>query len=488
MKIHPLYVLASCPRWMLALLCLLSLVAHTTRAVEEPPPNVLLISIDDLNDWIGCLGGHPQAMTPNIDRLAKRGVLFANAHCQSPVCNPSRASMMTSLYPETTGIYFLNPPVHTVPKAMENKLLPTRFDEAGYHVTAAGKLFHNQGNKMHFPHYAGSFGGFGPTPKQKISRFPGHPLWDWGAYPDRDGQMPDDKIASWAEDQLNQKRDKPLFLAAGFYRPHVPHFAPKKWMDLFPLDEVQLPWTDENDLDDLSQYAINLTRLKHVAPTHEWVLENEEWKPLVQTYLACVAFVDHQVGRVLKAFDESAYKDNTYVVLYSDHGFELGEKERWAKRSLWENSTRVPMIIMGPGIEGGRVCHKPVELIDLYPTLLDLTGQTADPKHEGQTLVPLLNDVNADWPHLARTSFGPGNVAIKSERYRYIHYADGSEEFYDHDNDPHELTNRIKDASLSKFIEAHRKHVPKSYHAILGKASTGHKAFEASGALISNME
>lgn len=467
---------------MCALLCVLSLGSFTTHAAEKEQPNVLLISIDDLNDWIGCLGGHPQAKTPNIDALAKRGVLFTNAHCQSPVCNPSRASMMTSLYPETTGIYFLNPPVHSVPKAMNNQLLPYRFNEAGYHVTAAGKLFHNQGNKKHFPHYAGSFGGFGPTPKKKISPFPGHPLWDWGAYPESDDLMPDYKIASWGIEQLQKEHDKPLFLATGFYRPHVPHFAPKKWIDMFPLDEVQLPVTAKDDLDDLSQYAINLTRLKHVAPTHEWVVENDEWKPLVQTYLACVSFVDAQVGRVLEAFDDSAFKDNTYVVLYSDHGFELGEKERWAKRSLWENSTNVPMIIMGPGIEGGRVCHKPVELIDLYPTLLELTGEAADSRHEGQSLVPLLKDVKADWRNLARTSFGPGNIAIKSERYRYIHYADGSEEFYDHQTDPHELTNRIDDASLAKLIAAHREHLPKTYHAILGKGSTGHKAFEASTA------
>lgn len=454
----------------------------SVRAAEAPRPNVLLIAIDDLNDWVGVLGGHPQAKTPNIDALAKRGVLFTNAHCQSPVCNPSRASMMTSLYPETTGIYFLNPPVGDAPIAAKNKLLPKRFDDEGYHVTAAGKLFHNAGNKKYFPHYAGSFGAYGPTPKKKITSFPGHPLWDWGVYPkaDHDRDMPDYKIASWAAQQLKQQHDKPLFLATGFYRPHVPQYTPQKWIDMFPIDEVQLPITAEDDLDDLSPYAINLTRLKHVAPTHQWVVENDEWKPLVQTYLACVAFVDHQVGRVIRALDESDYADNTIIVLYSDHGFELGEKERWAKRSLWENSTRVPMIIVAPGMQGGRVCHQPVELIDIYPTLLDLTASEADPKHEGQSLVPLLKNVEAHWPHPARTSFGPGNVAIATEGYRYIRYADGSEEFYVHDTDPHELTNRINDQSLTKLIDKHRQHLPKTYHPILGKNSTGHKAYQAS--------
>jgi len=456
-------------------------VSATTQVSAAEKPNVLLISIDDLNDWIGCIGGHPQALTPNMDALARRGVLFTNAHCQSPVCNPSRASMMTSLYPETTGVYFLNPDLANSPPAQKNMLLPKRFVQEGYHFTAAGKLMHGGQNQKYLPNYGGGFGGFGPRPKKKISPYPGHPLWDWGVYPDDDKLMPDYQIASWGIEQLKQKHDKPLFLGVGFYRPHVPQFAPKKWFDKFPIDEVKLPVTAKDDLADLSDYAINLTRLKHVAPTHEWVLENDEWKPLVQSYLACVNFVDHQVGRVLKALDNSAYKDNTIVVLYSDHGFELGEKERWAKRSLWENSTRVPMIIIAPGVEGGRVCNKPVELLDIYPTLLDLTGAKADPKLEGQSLVPLLKDVKADWPHPARTSFGPGNVAICTDGYRYIHYHDGSEEFYDHASDPHELKNLIDDKAYAKHIEAHRKHLPESYYEILGKGSTGHKAFEASG-------
>ncbi|MEM9110613.1 MAG: sulfatase [Planctomycetota bacterium] len=473
---------------LMLLWCIVMCLAVSPVTAEEQPPNVLLIAVDDLNDWIGCLGGHPQARTPNMDRLAERGVLFTNAHCQSPVCNPSRASMMTSLYPETTGIYFLNPPIAKSEVASNATVMPRRFVEAGYEVIAAGKLFHHTENQVYFQTYGGSFGGFGPLPKEKLAPYPGHPLWDWGAHPGNDEKMPDYKIASWAEEQLAKSYDKPLFVATGFYRPHVPHFAPKKWMDLFPLDEVRLPVTAADDLDDLSEYAINLTRLKHVAPPHEWVVENDEWRPLVQTYLACVAFVDAQVGRVLDALDKSAIKDNTYVVLYSDHGFELGEKERWAKRSLWENSTNVPMIIMGPGIEGGRVCHKPVELIDIYPTLLDLTGQEADPQHEGQSLVPLLKDPKAAWPHPARTSFGPGNVAIKSERYRYIRYVDGSEEFYDHKTDPHELTNLIKDASLAKLIDAHREHLPTVFHPVLGQNSTGHKAFIASGERIGNKD
>jgi arylsulfatase A-like enzyme len=460
------------------------LLGSPTSAVEpsSKKPNVLLIAVDDLNDWIGCMGGHPQAKTPNMDRLAARGVLFSNAHCQSPVCNPSRASMMTSLYPSTTGIYFLNPDLSQSPVAMKNTLLPHRFKNEGYHVTGAGKLFHGNQNQKYIPNYGGSFGGFGPMPKKKVSSFPGHPLWDWGAFPDSDEKMPDHKIAAWGIQQLQQKHDKPFFIGTGFYRPHVPQFAPQKWFDMYPLDTLKLPLVMEKDLSDLPKYGINLTRLKHVSPTHDWVIENDEWKPLVQSYLACVSFVDHQVGKVLEALDASPYKDNTYIVLYTDHGFHLGEKERWAKRSLWEDGTRTPLIIVGPGVAKGKVCKKPVQLLDIYPTLLDMTGLKSDSKLEGNSLVKLLKNPSAEWPHLARTSFGVGNISIRSERYRYIHYNDGTEEFYDHSKDAHEWNNLIKRPEMAELVKNHRAALPKKFHPILGKRSTGHQPSEASEA------
>ena len=452
------------------------------KAADAAKPNVLLIAIDDLNDWIGCMGGHPQAKTPNIDRLAARGVLFNNAHCQASVCNPSRASMMTSLYPETSGIYFLTPDLAASPVAKKSTLMPMRFQNEGYHVTGAGKIFHGHRNKRYLPNYAGMFGGFGPLPDKKLTSFPGSRLWDWGAYPMRDEEMSDHKIAAWAVDQLKKKQDKPSFLAVGFYRPHVPQYVPQKWFDLYPLDSVQLPKVLDNDLDDLSQYGINLTRRNHVAPPHEWVVKNDEWKPLVQSYLACVSFVDHQVGKLLDALDNSSAKDNTLIILYSDHGFHLGEKERWAKRSLWEDGTRVPLIVAGPGVTQGKVCKKPVELLDVYPTLLELAGLNEDEKLEGNSMATLLKTPDTQWSHMARTSFGPGNYSIRSERYRYIHYNDGSEEFYDHADDGHEWKNQIGNPELATLIAEHRAHKPKQFHPILGTDSTGHKAYKASEA------
>jgi arylsulfatase A-like enzyme len=390
--------------------------------------------------------------------------------------------MMTSLYPSTTGIYFLDPDLEESPVARKNTLLPRRFENEGYYVTGAGKLFHADQNEKYMPNYAGDFGGFGPFPDKKLSPFPGEKLWDWGLFPESDEQTPDHKIAAWGVKQLQKKYDKPFMIGTGFYRPHVPQYAPQKWFDLYPLDTLKLPAVIENDLDDLSQYSINLTRLRHISPTQEWVLENDQWKPLVQSYLACVSFVDHQVGKLITALDASPYKDNTYIVLYTDHGFHLGEKERWAKRSLWEDGTRTPVIIIGPGVAKGKVCTKPIQLMDIYPTLLDLTGMKPDPLHEGHSIARLLNDPEADWPHLARTSFGPGNYAINSEQFCYIHLNDGSEEFYDHATDPSEWHNLINNPSMAKEIDKHRAALPKTKHAILGKRSTGHQAYEASEA------
>ena len=479
----------------LTLLCLL--VANSTiHAKQATKRNVLLISVDDLNDWVGCMGGHPQAKTPAIDSLAKRGTLFANAHCQSPVCNPSRASLLTGRYPHSTGIYFLSPGYQAAPVLKGVKTLPERFADDGYAVMGVGKIFHSRGNQVFnkVGEYGGSMGGFGPRPKKKISQPHGHPLWDWGAFPDSDKQMPDYNVANWAIERLEKDYDKPFFLAVGFWRPHVPMFAPKKWFDLHPRDQIKLPAIIKNDNGDISRYAWDLTNLKHVSPTHKWVKEAKQWEHAVQSYLASTSFVDHQLGRVLAALEKSSHRDNTVIVLFADHGFHLGEKERWAKRTLWEDGTRVPLIVVDPARKGGQVSTRPAELIDIFPTLLALNGLKPDPTQEGQSLTPLLDDPNADnWNHPAITSFGPGNHAVRSERYRYIHYNDGSEEFYDHSNDPHEWNNLIApgktvSAGLAAIVKHHRAQLPKKEHALLPGGSTGHNAFKAAEANRENLK
>ncbi|MCM2375108.1 sulfatase [Aporhodopirellula aestuarii] len=449
--------------------------APSSLAADKP--NVLLISIDDLNDWVGCLGGHPQAITPNVDRLADMGTLFENAHCQSPVCNPSRASMMTGRYPHTTGIYFLSPDLKQAPALEGVKTMPEAFAANGYKTMAVGKLFHS-GDKRFFQEYRRT-GGFGPRPPAKLSQPHGHPLWDWGAFPESDEQMPDIVSAKWAAEQLNAKHDKPFFMGVGFYRPHVPMYVPQKWFDMHPREKIQLPLVREDDRDDLSQYAIDLTNLMHVSPTHQWVTEAGQLEHAVQSYLASVTFADHCVGMVLDALQSSEYADNTIVVLFSDHGFHLGEKQRWAKRSIWEDGARVPMVISAPGMRESVRTNQPAELIDIFPTLLDLAGLPPDAGQEGQSLVPLMKDPTQEWNHPAITSFGPGNFAIRTARYRFIQYLDGSRELYDHSTDPNEWTNLASNPEYAATIAKHAAFIPEKQSEVLPGESTGHNAYAA---------
>ncbi len=446
----------------LAVVALLALVAPATSQEQQQssPPNVLIISIDDLNDWTGCMGGHPQAKTPNIDRLANRGTLFRNAHCQAPICTPSRASLLTGLYPSTTGLYFLQPGLESSEVANKRPNLLRQFAEAGYQTLGAGKFVHGSNEEKYFQEYGGRMGGFGPTPEQKLSEFDGHPLWDWGAFPNDDQQMPDSKIADWAVDVLHRKHDKPFFLVAGFWRPHVPMYAPQRWFDLFPRDGVQLPEVVANDREDLSDYAKALT-IGLPAPRHEWFLEHDAWHDAVRAYLASVAFVDHCVGRVLEALETSGYQDNTIVLLLSDHGWHLGEKQRWAKRSLWNDSTRVPLIISAPGLEQAAATERPVGLIDIFPTLLELTGQRAREDLQGLSLVPLLKDGETVWARPILTTFCPNNHSLRTTRWHYVRYADGSEELYDYESDPHEWNNLAGRTEHADIIAQMRAALPR---------------------------
>jgi arylsulfatase A-like enzyme len=291
--------------------------------------------------------------------------------------------------------------------------------------------------------------------------------------------MPDMKCAKWAVDQLSQKHDKPFFMGVGFYRPHVPMFATKKWFDMHPKDKIKLPAVPSDDLKDLSQYAIDLTNLEHVSPTHEWVTGAGQWEHAVQSYLASVTFADHCLGLVLDALKESEYADNTIIALFSDHGFHLGEKERWAKRSLWEDGTRVPVVVAAPGYKSAQKTNRPAELLDIFPTLLELAGLPKDETQEGQSLVPLMKKPQRAWNHPAITSFGLGNYSVRSTNYRFIQYFDGSRELYDLRDDPHEWKNLIGDPKMKQVIDEHASFIPQKQHPILPGNSTGHKAYAA---------
>ncbi len=441
-------------RLFLPILVLALLLAYATGLVPAYPaspgridrPNVVFIGIDDLNDWIGCLGGHPQAKTPNIDRLARRGTLFTSAHCQSPLCNPSRTSLLTGMRPSTTGVYALEPWFRTAPAFRDLVTLPQYLARSGYRTLTAGKIFHDaypppegrvDGTEMSAWGYHGTFG---PLPAQKFVRTPApHPLVDWGSYPERDEGQEDWKVADWAVQQLKSPA-QPFFLAVGFRRPHVPCYASQKWLDRYPAGTLRLPAIQDKDRDDTPRFSWYL-HWKLPEPRLDWLRRSRQWRPLVRAYLASIGFVDSQVGRVLEALRASGQADRTLVVLWSDHGWHLGEKGITGKNSLWERSTRVPLIAAGPGVARGARCGRTVELLDLYPTLVELCGLPPKAGLEGHSLVPLLRDAGAPRPWPAITTHGPGNHSVRTEGWRYIRYADGSEELYDRRRDPNEWTN-----------------------------------------------
>ena len=434
---------------------LLVIVSAAAFAHGADRPNVLFIAIDDLNDWIGPLGGHPQAKTPNLDRLAARGVTFTNAHCQAPMCNPSRTSLMTGRRPSTTGVYALDPWFRTAAPLKDLVTLPQHFQQNGYVTMATGKLHHDgfppKDQRVDGVEFS-KWGYAGAQRQQPRNQKPAATTrkqreWGWGVFDGTDEEMHDYKIADWAIEQLsNPPTDKPLFLGVGLRRPHLPCVVPQKWFDLYPDDQtLVMPQVKRDDRDDVPASAEYL-HWKIPEPRLK-VLEREgEWRHLVRSYLACVSFMDAQVGRVLDALDQSPrLRDNTIIVLWSDHGWHLGEKGMTGKLSLWERSTRVPLFIAGPGIPKGVKCARPAELLDLYPTLIELAGLPSRDGLEGHSLVPQLKDPNAPREHPAITTQNVNNHAVRTERWRYIRYFDGGEELYDHANDPNEWTNLAND-------------------------------------------
>ena len=347
------------------------------ETADSSPPNVLFIAIDDLNDWVGPLGGHPQVKTPYMDALAARGTLFSNAHTQSPLCNPSRTSLLTGRRPSSTGIYGLAPWFRNVESLKDIVTLPQHFSQNGYTTYSGGKIYHGGYGRQESDNEFDELGppsSVGATPEEKIIGWtPGgnHPLMDWGTFPHRDEDKGDWQVASWAVDVLEEKPQAPFFLSVGFFLPHVPLYATQEWFDLYPEDDVQLPPILENDRDDTPRFSW-YDHWDLPEPRLKWLRESNQLKPMVRAYLASISFVDSQVGRVLEALEASGLAENTVVVLWSDHGYHLGEKAISGKNTLWDRSTRVPLIFAGPGVSENAAVDAPVELLDIYPTLIEL--------------------------------------------------------------------------------------------------------------------
>jgi arylsulfatase A-like enzyme len=441
---------------------LLLAAALSGKSIEKP--NVLFIAIDDLNDWIGKLKGHPQSLTPHIDRLADRGVLFTNAHCAAPACNPSRAALMTGVAPYRSGIYVNPQPWKPVLK--DRVTLSQHFMQNGYRAVASGKIYHGS-----YPD-PDSWHEYWPSqtrnrpedPKPALKSVSGlnRSHFDWGPVDVADADMGDTRVVDWVIGQLQKSHDRPLFLACGIFRPHLPWYVPRAYFDLYPLDTIQLPVHRPDDLDDVPAAGVKMAK---PAGDHAAVLKHEQWHAAFQGYLASIRYADSLVGRLLDALDASAYAKNTVVVLWTDHGWHLGEKQHWRKFALWEEATRTPLIFVAPhgtpglvqGSAAGSRVNKPVSLLDIYPTLVDLCGLPERDGLSGRSLVPLLADAQAPWERPAITTHGRLNHAIRSERWRYIRYEDGSEELYDHAHDPMEYTNlagRPEHAAIQQQLAA----------------------------------
>ncbi len=442
------------------------------------PPNILFIAVDDLNDWISCLGGHPQSVTPNFDRLARSGVLFTNAHCAAPACNPSRTAIFTGLAPGTSGLYDNRQNMREL--LPDATLLPRHFANHGYRAIGSGKMLHYVTDAQSWDTYNPPKESENPIPwtkypDQRPVSLPRAGEWqynetDWGPLDVTDPQFGGDySVTQWVSEQLAIKHDKPVFLACGIYRPHEPWFVPKAYFDRFPLDQVQLPpGYLEDDLSDLPPEG------KRRGPNRyfEHIQAHGQWKQGVQGYLASIAFADAMLGRVLDALDQGPNRDNTIVVLWSDHGWHLGEKQHWQKFTLWRASTRVPLMVRVPagistlsqGTKPGTVIDAPVSLLSLYPTLTELAGLPHKSDNDGPSLVPLLRDASARWPHVAVTYLhSPGAFSISDRGWRYIHYTNGDEEMYDIDNDPYEWHNLAADARQAGHLQRLRDKSPTQF-------------------------
>ena len=469
---------------------------------DETPPNVLMIAIDDLNDWIGCLRGHPQTHTPNIDRLAQRGVLFTNAHCASPACNPSRAALFSGKLPWKTGVWS-NSSKKFFQLHPDAQLFTHTLRNAGYRTRGAGKMMHSgatanrklfeqsfnpeqrwspftrgqveytaaelPSKKSSSPRHTIVANGLPTTviplnglPSDRRPNDPAGESFDWGPLPVDDSTMGDTQITDWAIEHLQTPAETPFFMGVGYYRPHIPLWAPAKYFQRFADQQIVLPPHRSDDLDDISEPGRRWALEAVTAGLHQTVAESGQWSEAVKAYLACVTFVDAQIGRLLDALDRSPAASTTVIILWSDHGWHLGEKQHWGKWTGWERSTRVPLIIVPPSGSGfgsrGVHCDNPVSLLDIVPTISEFCRIPVSHDGDGQSLMRQLQNPDHTTNRIVPTVFDKGNLSLRSRNWRYLRYAEGDEELYNLQADPMEWTNRISDQSqehvLAEFREA----------------------------------
>ena len=480
------------PILFFSLLALEIISCNTPAQKAEIPPNIVFISIDDLNDWVGFLG-HEQAITPHMDQLASKGYSFTNAHCPAPVCGPSRTAVLSGLSPVTSGIYDNNIKFsRDLPKVVT---LPEHFRNNGYQVYGIGKLFHGGASnvpKTAFDLYGGKSGSAAPftsselqnskqdpyhlvtkggkTFKLPLNGMPADRYWnkshtfDWGPVDLPDSLFSDRQSVDWAIDQLDDIKKEPFLLALGFERPHQPLFNPKRFHDLYPLDKASLPDVPENDLIDLPHRAKQLALYPRTSGRHQTVVKYGQWENAVSSYLASVSFVDELIGDLIKALEQHRLIDNTWIVLWSDHGWHLGEKSHWGKATGWYRSTRVPFLIVPPmgqkQFKKSEQVKNMVNLLDLAPTMADIAGIPKSPKWEGRSLMPILKQEAENWEEATLTTFSIGSHTISTPHWQLISYFDGSDELYDMVNDPNQFFNLAQQPQKTQMINQLKKHIP----------------------------
>ena len=407
--------------------------------------NVLFLIVDDLNTLLlGDMNRYTgKVIAPNITRMADSGVNFTRNFAAAPKCSPSRTSFLSGVVPWKSGVYDNGYDVNSSP-ALKNAIsLPAYFRQHGYYAASYGKVSHgwNLGelDDMSGHHRdpippGAPLNGYAKDKKGKVTEN------DWGPINIPESEMDDSKRADQAIAQLKAKHDKPFFIACGLFHPHMAAYSPKKYFDLYPLNSIQLPPTIPNDLEDVPPLG---QELAHEGAFSEIAAHNQ-WKNAIQGYLASTTYADAQIGRILDTLANSPYKDNTIVVLITDNGFHIGEKEHWQKSTLWEEATHVQMMFRVPGLTKPHlVCNRIVSLMDVYPTLVELAGLPKSSHQDGHSLVPLLKDCNTPWNYPALSAY-QSNMAVRTDGYRLIRYKDGTTEFYDEAKDPHEWTNQTK--------------------------------------------
>ncbi|QDU89125.1 Choline-sulfatase [Pirellulimonas nuda] len=432
---------------------IISLFTQAACAAAEPdiPMNVLLLIVDDLNTWLleDPTRYSGKVVAPNIQRLAKEGVLFHNAYTASPVCSPSRTAFLSGVAPWKSGVSRNGVQVGDSKVLQGVPSLFRTFQDQGYWIGSFGKVSHGYDTGVKYD-ASMSHKRTPPPPRAPlngIAQSAGGKLTerDWGATHLDENEMSDKRLADAAIEALRHEHDKPFFIACGLFHPHYPWYVPQKYLDMYPLDEIELPPIKDGDMNDVPDYGQRLVDLGWDGKVKDKGLVKEA----IRGYLASVTFSDAHMGRVLKTLDESPHRDNTIVILISDHGLHLGEKQHWSKGTLWEEATDSVMMWRVPGVtQAKQICTRPVSLLDIYPTLVDLNG-IEKPNHlDGHSLLPLLKDAAAPRSQPAITVYD-GHMSVRTETARFIRYWDGTTELYDRTKDPHEWTNQTNNPQFA---------------------------------------